>query len=370
MLVSKVIDRVCLQLAEDTSNPNYLSRAQLLVLFNDCVQELVESLHCFTKMGFVHCEMNKPKYTLASDLEQLLWMTYDGKPLNPRTIRDWAGEDTSWQTKRGTPLEHALDLEKDHVVWLNPCPSSDGDEFIPDSSSGVPYAIVDPWRVAFDAQTQDFTVGKTLTGAVSLATGTILYVDQDGYSGTIYFESDPGDFLDNELITDTDGGSATANGTTQDSGGTTWIFSRSYGLVESIKAIDGSDFWDLVDENGEEMTSGVISEIWSPKGNLIYKYSYYPKELGETDSLLRPFGESDGLYVDFMMFQTLMVEAEGQDLARAAWYAQQFERKTGIRLTQAKTPQREFSQREYSPGTTGRKTVSYPDNWPAVDKGY
>jgi len=370
MLASEVIDRVCLQLAEDTSDPNYLSRAQILTLINDCIKDMAESLHCFTKMGFVHCEQNKPKYTLASDLEQLLWVKYNGENLNPGTARDWFRYDDSWETKRGTPTEYALDAEKQHVIWLNPCPSVDGDAFLFDSTSGVPYAIVDPWSVSFDAQTQDFTTGETVTGGSSGASGTLIHVVQDGYSGTLYFETDPGSFTDNEAITSSGGGAATVNGSVTTGGSDTWIFSRSYGLVEAVESLTGTDFWDLVDDNGEETSDGVIDEVWSPSGNLIYKYSYYPAALVETDSLLRPYSESDDLYLYFVMFQSLMIESTGQDLARAMWYAGQFERKTGIRLTMAKVPQREHSMKEYQPGTTGKKTVQYPDSWPAVDKGY
>lgn len=368
MLVSSVIDRVCLQLAEDTSSPNYLSRAQILTLINNCTGDLAESLHCFTKKGFIRCKANKPKYTLASDLEQLIWVTYDGKTINPSSIRRWEEEDESWRDRRGDVIEYALDPEKNHVIWLRKCPDEDGDIFLFDSDSGVPYAIIDPYSVEFDAQTQDFTVGETATGGTSGATAEIIYVDQNGYSGTLYFESNPGTFTDDESLTDSGGGSATVNGTTTTSGGDTWLFTRSYGLVTEITG--DSSFWDLVDDDGEEATDGIISEIWSPNGNLIYKYSYYPAALVETDHLPRPYREANGLYLSYVMYHALMVEAEGQDVLRALHYAQQFERSTGIKLTQPLAPQRQFVAQSYAAGSDKKATPTYPDNWPPVDRGY
>jgi len=370
MLVSAVIDRILLQLAEDTSTPNYLTRAQILTLVNDCVSELTESLHCFTKRGHIWCEANKPKYTLPTDLEQLQWVRFDSKPLEPSSIRLWSEADSKWSTKRGTPHEYALDPEKQHVIWLHDCPNTNGDRFIMDSTSGVPYAIIDPWTIDFDGATQDFTTGETATGGTSLASAEIIHVEQDGLTGTLYFESDPGSFTDNEPITDSGGGSAVVNGTGTTGGTDTWTFSRSYGLVEDIKVIgDGGSFWDLVDSDGEEVTNGVIEEIWSPNGNLIFKYSYYPEDLVETDHLLKPYRESDHMFLNYVMHWALRIEAEGQDLQNSLLYAGQFERQTGINLTKRHTPQRAFAQAEYRADDSGRTTSPrYPDNWPPVDR--
>ena len=361
MLVSKLIDRVLLQLAEDTTDPNYLSRSQVLTLVNSCNRVLVEQLDAFTRMGWIHCEANKPKYTLDPALRKLMWVTYDGEPLTPASIRSWSKASTTWRDDRGDPDEYALDIEKPHVLWLYKCPDTDGDQFLFDSSSGVPYAIIDPYSVAFDGQTQDFTVGKTATGGTSAATAKIIYVDQNGYSGTLYFEDDPGTFTDNESITDDGGGSATVDGTTVASGGDTWTFTRSYGLVTAITG--DSSFWDLVDDDGEETDYGVIDEIWSPVGNVIYKYSYYPDDLAETDNLYYPYRNAEDMYLNFCMWNALMIEAEGQDINRAFMYAQGFAQKSGIELTKLWTPQREFTMGSYNAASTSRSRVELPDDY-------
>lgn len=66
--------------------------------------------------------------------------------------------------------------------------------------------------IAYDAQTANFTVGATLTGGTSGATAVITEDDDDGATGTLTVEQVSGVFVDNETITDSSGGSATANG--------------------------------------------------------------------------------------------------------------------------------------------------------------
>jgi hypothetical protein len=67
----------------------------------------------------------------------------------------------------------------------------------------------------FDAQTANFTVGQTVTGALSGATGVLLSQVDAGTTGTLTLIDTNGKFRDNETITDGLGGSATANGRLQ-----------------------------------------------------------------------------------------------------------------------------------------------------------
>lgn len=69
-------------------------------------------------------------------------------------------------------------------------------------------------RLAYDAQTGNFTVGLTLTGGTSGATATITADQDSGTTGTLTLSSIVGVFQDNEIITDSSTGSATANGGT------------------------------------------------------------------------------------------------------------------------------------------------------------
>lgn len=67
--------------------------------------------------------------------------------------------------------------------------------------------------LAYDTQTANFTVGNIITGGTSGATGRITADSDSGTTGTLTLQDVDGDFIDNEIITDGAGGSATANGT-------------------------------------------------------------------------------------------------------------------------------------------------------------
>lgn len=71
----------------------------------------------------------------------------------------------------------------------------------------------DSAKLNYDAQTANFTVGDTVTGGTSGATGTIQWDYDNGSTGTLVISNLTGTFQDDELITDPSGGSATVNGT-------------------------------------------------------------------------------------------------------------------------------------------------------------
>lgn len=66
--------------------------------------------------------------------------------------------------------------------------------------------------LAYDTQTANFTVGNILTGASSGATARIIADSDSGTTGTLTLSDISGEFIDNEIITDSGSGSATANG--------------------------------------------------------------------------------------------------------------------------------------------------------------
>jgi hypothetical protein len=70
-------------------------------------------------------------------------------------------------------------------------------------------------KLNYDGQTGDFTVGLTVTGGTSGATGVIVRDEDAGTTGTLYLQSVSGTFQDNEAITDTGTGAATVNGNIQ-----------------------------------------------------------------------------------------------------------------------------------------------------------
>lgn len=67
--------------------------------------------------------------------------------------------------------------------------------------------------LAYDTQTGNFTKGNMLTGATSGATARIQDDSDSGLTGTLTLIDVFGVFVDNEIISDGAGGSATANGT-------------------------------------------------------------------------------------------------------------------------------------------------------------
>lgn len=83
----------------------------------------------------------------------------------------------------------------------------DGTNYWPNVKGGV-------WSLAYDARTVAFVAGGTVTGGTSGATATIYRVDVGipNTIGTLILTNITGTFQDNEIITGSLGGSATANG--------------------------------------------------------------------------------------------------------------------------------------------------------------
>lgn len=67
--------------------------------------------------------------------------------------------------------------------------------------------------LAYDGQTVNFTLGATLTGSTSGATARIIADSDSGATGTLTLRDITGEFIDDETITDSSGGTALANGT-------------------------------------------------------------------------------------------------------------------------------------------------------------
>ena len=79
------------------------------------------------------------------------------------------------------------------------------------------YHIARPVRrpgsaLAYDAQTANYTLGAVLTGGTSGATARIIADADAGATGTLTLKDIVGIFIDGEVITDSSGGSADANG--------------------------------------------------------------------------------------------------------------------------------------------------------------
>lgn len=96
-----------------------------------------------------------------------------------------------------------------YLVGVN----GEDDGFIYDGEFFYPLGSAAVSRLDYDAETAPFTVGQTLTGGTSGATGTIIRVVDNGATGTLILSGVTGGTFDNnEAITDGAGGAATANG--------------------------------------------------------------------------------------------------------------------------------------------------------------
>lgn len=109
----------------------------------------------------------------------------------------------------------------------------------------------------FDTETSNFTVSETLTGTTSLATGTIVGLQDDGTSGIIALSGVVTAFQNNETITDSATGSALANGNSIHANK-----ASSFTVESSLEGNQGSgnQYTDFTSTNNDIT---IYSEAWS-----------------------------------------------------------------------------------------------------------
>lgn len=112
------------------------------------------------------------------------------------------------------------------------------------------YAISDQPvnRLNFDAQTVNFVVGGTLTGGTSGATATIVDQVDNGATGFLILGATTGTFQDNEIITGSLGGSATADG----------VVDPLFGAITGTKP------------DGSPLLTSDFSYVWAYKKRLFF----------------------------------------------------------------------------------------------------
>ena len=350
MLVSAVIDKCLLMFADDTTSPTYLSRAEILDFVNTCSKVLVEQLDCFVTRSVIPLVSGSGRYVLPNNLRTLKWVDYDDEVVEASSIRRFVEMDSKWRIRDGKPDYYALDPLQRNYIYLYKRPEDVGDAFYFPEPDGVVIGITDGDLLNFDNQSSLFAVGETVTGGTSGATGEILFVQQNNYSGTLQLKDVTGTFQDNEIIGSSTG-SASVNGTlTEQSGDDSWTLTDADGVVVDISG-DGADFV-FVDEEGDPLVNGVMVGLDGGGGNLIITFSYYPKDLGETDHLPQPYYSGEDIYVPYAMAQMYLVENMEQDWFKAEKYMTEFAMRSSIDLTKIWTPQREFAQQPYSVGST------------------
>lgn len=96
-------------------------------------------------------------------------------------------------------------------------------------------------QVDFDAQTGNFTIGLTVTGGTSGATGVIVEMYDAGTTGYLQLQTVSGTFRDNEIITDSSTGSATVNG--DPSGVQFYDLPNDFDRLISVNMLVGSNLY-------------------------------------------------------------------------------------------------------------------------------
>lgn len=127
-----------------------------------------------------------------------------------------------------------------------------------DTNIGTQFAVIN-----YDAQTGNYTEGLVVTGGTSGATGILTENVDYGSSGTLRIQLSSGsvDFVDNEIITDTNVGSATADGAQVK------IDFSNRQLPETEFGSSRSGYW--VDGSNMNITP-------VPKTSKVYIYRYLP----------------------------------------------------------------------------------------------
>lgn len=86
------------------------------------------------------------------------------------------------------------------------------DDFMDMRQGGCGFFELTSAQIAYDAQAANFTVGETITGGTSGATAVVTADTDSGATGTLTINQVNGVFVDNETLTGSVTGSATANG--------------------------------------------------------------------------------------------------------------------------------------------------------------
>jgi hypothetical protein len=105
-----------------------------------------------------------------------------------------------------------------HINFANPgghwmlCANGTDEMLVFDGAAFLPAFGTALYALNFNTQTVNFVVGGTLTGGTSGATGVIVKNIDNGASGTLWIRAVTGTFQNNETITGSLGGSASADG--------------------------------------------------------------------------------------------------------------------------------------------------------------
>lgn len=133
-------------------------------------------------------------------------------------------------------------------------------------------------RLEYDSVGSGFTVGLTVTGATSGATGVVERIIDNVLFGTLYLRGGSGDFQNNETITDSGSGAALANGASvvlapAITGGDTSTFSHVSAYRERlffVKKDSLTVYYLPVNSIGGALSSFNLAGVFSKGGEILF----------------------------------------------------------------------------------------------------
>jgi hypothetical protein len=146
-----------------------------------------EALEYLKDRGVKHIAVGFPQVCQSSALDQIEIPNQFGKEIGIKTWAKWGTGDYEKYPDVGHPFADYWG------VWV--------------------YTDCGEWELNYESGTSEFTMGATLTGETSGATGVIKWLSEDVVAGTLTLKEVSGTFEDGETINDDEGGSGAADGT-------------------------------------------------------------------------------------------------------------------------------------------------------------
>lgn len=141
-----------------------------------------------------------------------LFASCDGSIFDITSPADAAAEETASVTSQTSDYYSSVNFATAGGFFLYAVNGTDDAQLF-DGTNWMPVNTAALVALDYDAETGTFTEGLTVTGGTSGATGTLERLFDNGTDGTMWLRGVSGTFQNDETITDSSTGSATADGT-------------------------------------------------------------------------------------------------------------------------------------------------------------
>lgn len=221
---------------------------------------------------------NISRYGPLSGTPTLVNTVWSGTTLgSQKVLTNTTYPDITVSADGGTNVpNHAMHVHSDNKLYI--CDYSNG--------QGLIHFIRTTHTLDYDGQTGNFTVGLTVTGGTSGATGIILADSDAGTTGTLTLTSVVGTFANNEAITDSSTGAAVANGTTLEGAGNNGSTYGALDLPYGFKPVDIESYGTDIAILAFQGTGGYFHQgvsmvfFWDTVSNSFYNEAPIPDTLG------------------------------------------------------------------------------------------